>query len=80
MTSLTMVLLSLAGIIHLKDGLLERFPVEDYLDLFELAAYHIQEGILGNTSGDHSQRHIITGNLQVIVGHLYLLDTLNYNN
>ncbi|XP_029608498.1 carbohydrate sulfotransferase 15 isoform X1 [Salmo trutta] len=49
------------GIIHLKDGLLERFPVEDYLDLFELAAYHIQEGILGNTSGDHSQRHIITG-------------------
>ncbi|CAB1343701.1 unnamed protein product [Coregonus sp. 'balchen'] len=48
------------GIIHLKDGLLERFPVEDYLDLFELAAYHIQEGILGNTSGDHSQRHIIT--------------------
>ncbi|XP_029525171.1 carbohydrate sulfotransferase 15-like isoform X1 [Oncorhynchus nerka] len=49
------------GIIHLKDGLLERFPVEDYLDLFELAAYHIQEGILGNTSVDHSQQHIITG-------------------
>ncbi|XP_064790275.1 carbohydrate sulfotransferase 15-like isoform X3 [Oncorhynchus masou masou] len=49
------------GIIHLKDGLLERFPVEDYLDLFDLAAYHIQQGILGNNSGDDSQRHIITG-------------------
>ncbi|XP_035652233.1 carbohydrate sulfotransferase 15-like isoform X2 [Oncorhynchus keta] len=49
------------GIIHLKDGLLERFPVEDYLDLFDLAAYHIQQGILGNTSGDDSQRHLITG-------------------
>ncbi|XP_029554348.1 carbohydrate sulfotransferase 15 [Salmo trutta] len=49
------------GIIHLKDGLLERFPVEDYLDLFDLAAYHIQQGILGNTSGDDSQQHLITG-------------------
>ncbi|CAB1312699.1 unnamed protein product, partial [Coregonus sp. 'balchen'] len=48
------------GIIHLKDGLLERFLVEDYLDLFDLAAYHIQQGILGNTSGDDSQRHLIT--------------------
>lgn len=48
-----------AGYIRFKDGFQETFPVEDYLDLFDLAAHNIQEGISGNSSGDH--RALITG-------------------
>ncbi|KAM6922820.1 carbohydrate sulfotransferase 15-like isoform 1-T4 [Lycodopsis pacificus] len=47
------------GYIRFKDGFQETFPVEDYLDLFDLAAHNIQEGISGNSSGDH--RALITG-------------------
>lgn len=47
------------GYIRFKDGFQESFPVEDYLDLFDLAAQNIQEGISGNSSGDH--RTLITG-------------------
>ncbi|TDH01364.1 hypothetical protein EPR50_G00179800 [Perca flavescens] len=47
------------GYIRFKDGFQENFPVEDYLDLFDLAAQNIQDGISGNSSGDH--RTLITG-------------------
>lgn len=47
------------GYIRFKDGFHESFPVEDYLDLFDLAAHNIQEGFSGNSSGDH--RALITG-------------------
>lgn len=49
------------GYIRFKDGFQESFPVEDYLDLFDLAAHNIQEGISGNSSGDHSALQFITG-------------------
>ncbi|XP_056147803.1 carbohydrate sulfotransferase 15-like [Lampris incognitus] len=49
------------GYIRFKDGFQERFPVEDYLDLFDLAAHRIQETITGNSSGDHSKVQLITG-------------------
>ncbi|XP_037542242.1 carbohydrate sulfotransferase 15 [Nematolebias whitei] len=49
------------GYIRFKQGFQERFPIEDYLDLFDLAAQRIQEGISGNSSGDQCARHIITG-------------------
>ncbi|XP_044070809.1 carbohydrate sulfotransferase 15-like [Siniperca chuatsi] len=47
------------GYIRFKDGFQESFPVEDYLDLFDLAAHNIQEKISGNSSGDHCT--LITG-------------------
>ncbi|KAF1375610.1 hypothetical protein PFLUV_G00221990 [Perca fluviatilis] len=47
------------GYIRFKDGFQENFPVEDYLDLFDLAAQNIQDGISGNSSGDY--RTLITG-------------------
>ncbi|XP_017283686.1 carbohydrate sulfotransferase 15 [Kryptolebias marmoratus] len=49
------------GYIRFKKGFQERFPIEDYLDLFDLAAQNIQEGISGNSSGDQRALHIITG-------------------
>ncbi|KAM3863362.1 carbohydrate sulfotransferase 15-like [Diretmus argenteus] len=49
------------GYIRFKDGFQECFPVEDYLDLFDLAANNIQEGIIGNSSGDQSKLQLITG-------------------
>ncbi|XP_053281506.1 carbohydrate sulfotransferase 15 [Pleuronectes platessa] len=49
------------GYIHSKDGFLESFPVQDYLDLFDLAAVNIQAGINGNLSGDRSALQLITG-------------------
>lgn len=49
------------GYIHFKDGFKETFPVEDYLDLFDLTAKNIQAGISGNSSGDHSTLQLITG-------------------
>uniref|UniRef100_G3P5C6 Sulfotransferase n=1 Tax=Gasterosteus aculeatus aculeatus TaxID=481459 RepID=G3P5C6_GASAC len=47
------------GYIRFKDGYQENFPLEDYLDLFDLAAHNIEKGISGNSSGDH--RTLITG-------------------
>ncbi|KAG7228602.1 hypothetical protein INR49_013288, partial [Caranx melampygus] len=49
------------GYIRFKDGFKETFPVEDYLDLFDLAAKNIQAGISGNSSGDYSALQLITG-------------------
>ncbi|XP_034041018.1 carbohydrate sulfotransferase 15-like isoform X2 [Thalassophryne amazonica] len=49
------------GYIRFKDGLQEGFPVNDYLDLFDLAAHKIQEGMVGNSSGDHHALQLITG-------------------
>lgn len=49
------------GYIRFKDGFQESFPVEDYLDLFDLAAHNIQGRISGNSSGDHSTLQFITG-------------------
>ncbi|XP_013857222.1 carbohydrate sulfotransferase 15 [Austrofundulus limnaeus] len=49
------------GYIRFKQGFQERFPIEDYLDLFDLAAQNIQEGISGNSSGDQRALRIITG-------------------
>lgn len=50
-----------AGYIRFKDGFQESFPVEDYLDLFDLAAHNIQKEISGNSSGDHRTLQLITG-------------------
>ncbi|XP_039995913.1 carbohydrate sulfotransferase 15-like isoform X1 [Xiphias gladius] len=49
------------GYIRFKDGFQERFPVEDYLELFDLAAHNIQAGVSRNSSGDHSALQLITG-------------------
>uniref|UniRef100_A0A4W6DMR8 Sulfotransferase n=1 Tax=Lates calcarifer TaxID=8187 RepID=A0A4W6DMR8_LATCA len=49
------------GYIRFKDGFQESFPVEDYLDLFDLAAHNIQAGISGNSSGGRSALQLITG-------------------
>ncbi|KAM3606042.1 uncharacterized protein V6R79_009836 [Siganus canaliculatus] len=49
------------GYIRFKDGFQESFPVEDYLDLFDLAARNIQETIGGNSSGDHHTLQLLTG-------------------
>lgn len=49
------------GYIRFKDGFQESFPVEDYLDLFDLAAHNIQEEISGNSSGNHRTLQLITG-------------------
>ncbi|CAG05073.1 unnamed protein product, partial [Tetraodon nigroviridis] len=47
------------GYIRFKDGFQENFSVEDYLDLFDLAAHKIQEALSGN-SGDHRALQLIT--------------------
>ncbi|KAK5617244.1 Carbohydrate sulfotransferase 15 [Crenichthys baileyi] len=49
------------GIIRLSEGLHDRYPVEDYLDLFDQAAYQIQGELTANTSGSPSQPKIIIG-------------------
>ncbi|KAK2921754.1 carbohydrate sulfotransferase 15-like [Channa argus] len=49
------------GYIRFKDGFQEIFPVEDYLDLFDLAAHNIQKGISGNSSGEHNTLQLVTG-------------------
>ncbi|XP_029604429.1 carbohydrate sulfotransferase 15 [Salmo trutta] len=50
------------GIIRLSEGFHDRYPVEDYLDLFDLAAYQIQDNLMGNAhSGAPEQHKIIIG-------------------
>ncbi|XP_068597362.1 carbohydrate sulfotransferase 15 [Brachionichthys hirsutus] len=39
----------------------KRIPLEDYLDLFDLAAHNIQNAISGYSSGDHRAPQFITG-------------------
>lgn len=53
--------LSLPGIIRLSDGFHDRYPVEDYLDLFDQAAYQIQGNLTANASGNPSHPNIIIG-------------------
>ncbi|KAK3559780.1 hypothetical protein QTP86_020729 [Hemibagrus guttatus] len=48
------------GIIRPSDGLHARYPVEDYLDLFDLPAHHVQYQMLANrTAGSHRADLII---------------------
>ncbi|MEQ2227954.1 hypothetical protein ILYODFUR_003694 [Ilyodon furcidens] len=49
------------GIIRLSEGLHDRYPVEDYLDLFDQAAYQIQGELTTNISGSPSHPKIIIG-------------------
>uniref|UniRef100_A0A3P9NLE2 Carbohydrate sulfotransferase 15 n=2 Tax=Poecilia reticulata TaxID=8081 RepID=A0A3P9NLE2_POERE len=49
------------GIIRLSEGLHDRYPVEDYLDLFDQAAYQIQGELSANTSGSPRHPNVIIG-------------------
>ncbi|KAF1373744.1 hypothetical protein PFLUV_G00242130 [Perca fluviatilis] len=49
------------GIKPLSEGFHDRYPVEDYLDLFDQAAYQIQGKLTTNASGSPSQPNIIIG-------------------
>ncbi|XP_030257293.1 carbohydrate sulfotransferase 15 [Sparus aurata] len=49
------------GIIRLSEGFHSRYPVEDYLDLFDQAAYQIQGNLTANASGSPNQPNIIIG-------------------
>lgn len=49
------------GIIRLRDGFHDRYPVEDYLDLFDLAAHQIQNVLQGDTEKGFNKNSIIIG-------------------
>lgn len=50
------------GIIRLRDGFHDRYPVEDYLDLFDLAAHQIQGVLQSEAAKEHSEmNNIIIG-------------------
>ncbi|CAN9509185.1 unnamed protein product [Ophioblennius macclurei] len=49
------------GIIRLNEGFHNRYPVEDYLDLFDQAAHQIQGNLTGNASGFPRRPNIIIG-------------------
>ena len=53
--------LCLSGIIRLSEGFHDRYPVEDYLDLFDQAAYQIQGNLTANVSGSPNHPNIIIG-------------------
>lgn len=48
------------GIVRLRDGLRDRYPVEDYLDLFDLAAHQIHQGLQAASAEDQSKMNKIT--------------------
>ncbi|XP_041804034.1 carbohydrate sulfotransferase 15-like [Chelmon rostratus] len=48
------------GYTHIKEGFKGIFRVEDYLDLFDKAAQHIQEEMTRNSSGDHHITQFVT--------------------
>ncbi|XP_041803992.1 carbohydrate sulfotransferase 15-like [Chelmon rostratus] len=48
------------GFQRFKDGFSNIFPVEDYLDLFEVTAQHIQEKMNRNSSRDHHTTQFVT--------------------
>ena len=51
-----------SGIIRLRDGFHDRYPVEDYLDLFDLAAHQIQNVLQEDTEkGFNKLNNIIIG-------------------
>ncbi|XP_028369031.1 carbohydrate sulfotransferase 15 [Phyllostomus discolor] len=43
------------GIVRLRDGLRDRYPVEDYLDLFDLAAHQIHQGLQAGSAQGHGK-------------------------
>ncbi|XP_054975026.1 carbohydrate sulfotransferase 15 [Sorex araneus] len=43
------------GIVRLRDGLRDRYPVEDYLDLFDLAAHQIHQGLQASSEKEQSK-------------------------
>ncbi|XP_010867164.1 carbohydrate sulfotransferase 15 [Esox lucius] len=49
------------GIIRLSEGFHDRYPVEDYLDLFDLAAWQIQDSLTGHAPGAPDQHNVIIG-------------------
>lgn len=62
------------GINRPSEGFHDRYPVEDYLDLFDQAAFQIQGNLTASAGGSPSQPNIIIGKLTSpphIGGHLY---------
>lgn len=51
--------LVLVGIVRLRDGLRDRYPVEDYLDLFDLAAHQIHQGLQASSAKEQSKMNRI---------------------
>lgn len=50
------------GIVRLRDGLRDRYPVEDYLDLFDLAAHQIHQGLQASAAQERNKMNdIIVG-------------------
>lgn len=49
------------GIIRLRDGFSTRYPIKDYLDLFDLAAHQVHGPPHIKTGTDHSMDNIIIG-------------------
>lgn len=49
------------GYKHTKEAPEEKYSVEDYLDLFDMTAQKIQEGLNGSSSGEHNTLQSITG-------------------
>ncbi|XP_028826523.1 carbohydrate sulfotransferase 15 isoform X1 [Denticeps clupeoides] len=49
------------GIIRPNEAFHDRYPVEDYLDLFDLGAYQIQDSLTVNASSGPKQHNIIIG-------------------
>ncbi|KAB0382190.1 hypothetical protein FD755_004107 [Muntiacus reevesi] len=49
------------GIVRLRDGLRDRYPVEDYLDLFDLAAHQIHQGLQASAKEPSKMNRIIIG-------------------
>lgn len=47
------------GIVRLRDGLRDRYPVEDYLDLFDLAAHQIHQGLQASSAREQSRMNRI---------------------
>ncbi|XP_048647318.1 carbohydrate sulfotransferase 15 isoform X2 [Marmota marmota marmota] len=47
------------GIVRLRDGLRDRYPVEDYLDLFDLAAHQIHQGLQAGSAREPSEMNKI---------------------
>lgn len=69
------------GIVRLRDGLRDRYPVEDYLDLFDLAAHQIHQGLQAASAEQTSKMNrIIIGRygFRVASGYLAEADSLGF--
>lgn len=66
MMMMMMMLFLSSGIIRPSDGLHARYPVEDYLDLFDLPAHHIQYQMLANRTAGVHHADIIIGIIHII--------------